>query len=427
VLAECGGDLRIWALLILAGVGLRLAFAAQVPPVQLSDFGWYFSAAIRLVDEGRYYYPIPGGELLAGRPPGLPLLLAAFMWVFGKSPWIPLLINCLAFVITCITAGSLAKRMLGGASPLIVIGLLALWPGTIPGAGLAATEWTSLALLTTALWAFLRAQSGGAAWGYAILAGLCTGYGALVRPSLMLFPVVWLGFTLVAGFQYPQALRASVIAAVLTVAVIAPWSARNYRVLGDFVPISTNGGTVFYRANNPMATGGFQSDGERDLRALRHKEVLWNETGFSWGFEWIRENPLAFARLAVRKQALFVQHDSTWLYWTLERGHGYVGAWSRAARWISDGWFLCVLFLVSVSAIRARPFLSGDAAGSLLLATPLYLPFVHSVFESQARYHHPMMGVLAILAAMAIAPNGEDGANRRGTADIPLSKTRSRI
>ena len=32
--------------------------------------------------------------------------------------------------------------------------------------------------------------------------------------------------------------------------VIAPWSIRNHSVLKEFVVISTNGGDVFYRANN---------------------------------------------------------------------------------------------------------------------------------------------------------------------------------
>src|SRR5258708_39123503 len=37
--------------------------------------------------------------------------------------------------------------------------------------------------------------------------------------------------------------------------VVAPWTLRNYRELGEFVLVSTNGGVVLYSANNPYTDG----------------------------------------------------------------------------------------------------------------------------------------------------------------------------
>src|SRR6185503_8545942 len=110
---------------------------------------------------------------------------------------------------------------------------------------------------------------------------------------------------------------AGVVTLLLAAAVVVPWSVRNYRVLHAYVPISTNGGSVFYRANNPLADGSFSDRGERDLDGLRGDEVNWNRTGFAWGMEWIRRDPLGFLALIPKKMALLVASDSSSTSWAV--------------------------------------------------------------------------------------------------------------
>ena len=161
-----------WLPIILAGGAmLRMGFVALVPPVQLSDLRSYFDAAVRLEREGRYYFPGNGFELLAWRPPGLPFLLAAAFRVVGEQPWLPLFINVSCFLAAGLAAYSLAARLSGDRrAGLFATALLAFWPGAIAGAGLAATEPVSLALLTVSVWAFVRAQE--SSIFYAVLAGV---------------------------------------------------------------------------------------------------------------------------------------------------------------------------------------------------------------------------------------------------------------
>ena len=40
-------------------------------------------------------------------------------------------------------------------------------------------------------------------------------------------------------------------------AVISPWTLRNYRVHGEWILISSNGGINFWIGNNEQATGEF--------------------------------------------------------------------------------------------------------------------------------------------------------------------------
>lgn len=61
------------------------------------------------------------------------------------------------------------------------------------------------------------------------------------------------------------------------------WTVRNCTIFGTLVIISTNGGDVFYRANNPLATGGFTPIGEKDLKVYKGDELLWNRMGYTGG------------------------------------------------------------------------------------------------------------------------------------------------
>ena len=113
-----------------------------------------------------------------------------------------------------------------------------------------------------------------------------------------------------------------IIATLLMVATIAPWTLRNYRVLHAFVPISTNGGDVFYRANNGLATGSYTPVAEEDLGELQDQnEAIWDQESYKRGKNWIRSHPFGFVKLAVFKAIFFGQDDRTGIYWSLRRGH----------------------------------------------------------------------------------------------------------
>ena len=392
---------RLLWFIIAVGIILRVIFVTVIPPIQLSDNLAYLRAASRLVEEGRYYFPNPNGELLAWRPPGYPFLLAVLMLIFGKTPWLPLAINLVCFTITCLAVRSLAERLIGNrTASLFAVSLIALWPNAIAGSGHAVSEWPSLALLTVGLWAIINAQDG--LWRYSVLAGLCMGYGALVRPGLMFLPVCWFIYFAIARPFDQRRLTRNLAALIVAVAVIAPWSIRNYQVLHEFIPISTNGGSIFYRANNPLATGGFIRQGERDIKALISNEVLQNRTGFAWGMEWIRSDPLGFLSLAFKKQAIFTGRDDNSIYWALERAYNETGLRYFVIKLIANSWWVVIMLLMPVASINCRRQLCGDPAAGLLIASILYVLAVHSVFESQPRHHQPLYGLIAILASMAI-------------------------
>jgi hypothetical protein len=205
-------------------------------------------------------------------------------------------------------------------------------------------------------------------------------------------------------------IKAAIVLAV-ALAVIAPWTLRNYLVLNAFVPVSSNGGSVFYRSNNPLADGSFKERGERDIDALRGDEVRWNRTGFRWGLEWIRADPSGFVALIPQKMALFVGTDAISIR-ALERADREAGLRYKALRLLGEGWWSLVLILILVATFRCRSALVADPSWGFLIGTLLYVAAVHAVFESQARHHQPLYGVLAAIASMALWRSHGDGGAR---------------
>lgn len=390
------------------GTALRIFWVLLYPAPQHSDQAAYFGLARSLVEN--HSYGISNGGL-AYWPPGYPFFLASWFFVFGFKSWVPLVANIALFGTSLFVVGNLARRIGGTAAGHLSVLFLVFWPTMVMTAGLASKEMLVLFLLCLALLIFSNAQElGSSSKGIALaaLTGLLLGFASLSQPSLMLFPSVLVAYEWLLGDKLWRALsRLAVVAAALCL-VILPWTIRNHRVLGAWVPISTNGGDVFYRANNQLATGGYTPAGEQSLEGL--DEVQRGKVGFRLGKEWIRAHPGKFLALAVRKQILFLGDDAQGAFETLKRGLGIGGIRYFAWKGISNlyWWFLWIVILISL-AVHWNRALSRNAWLATVMVGILYLYSIHSVFESGAKYHEPLMGLFAVLAGQVFARADESG------------------
>lgn len=391
------------AYIIGAGIFVRIIWVSALPPIQLSDAEGYVNTAQTLVRTGSYFHIRDGHELKAWIPPGYTMFLAACSALAdGYFTYLPTLTNILFYILTSLVVYSVTQSLSNNKTATAAVLILALWPGYIFMTGLALVEPLSLLLFTSGVWAFIKAHQNQSQWKFAALAGIVTGYGALVKPALLILPFLWLLFHVMTGAVSYNSFKKTLMAVLCMATVIAPWTIRNYYALHTFVPISTNGGDVFYRANNPNATGGFTFSGERNLNAYMDNEVLWNKTGLAWGKEWIKENPMEFIKLMLKKQAIFMGEDNTGAYWSLSRAYNENGITYSLLSILSDLWWLLIVFMIAVALIRNREFFSRNPYGGLLLLMTLFFIVIHSVFESQPRYHIPMIGLMAILAALSL-------------------------
>lgn len=184
---------------------------------------------------------------------------------------------------------------------------------------------TSSALLLNALVLYIgilfseALRSGEKQIKYALLMGVSCGLMLLFRgeaPITILMTLGLIGY--LTKDKLGQSLRYLGLSAMVAIAILAPWTIRNYIVFDRFVPISTNGGFNFWRGNNDVTTG---SPWTETGSAVWSTDDIWYEveshldekgdydkvnsdihTREAW--KWIRENPAKAALLSLKKAAI---------------------------------------------------------------------------------------------------------------------------
>ncbi|HEY0513752.1 MAG TPA: glycosyltransferase family 39 protein [Thermoanaerobaculia bacterium] len=399
---------RRWLIGVIGiGMTLRFAWVALFPAPFTSDGLAYYDLAARMAHG--LSYQTPSGEW-AEWPPGYPFLLLAHFRIFGVGPWAVNVANLLLFAGSILAVYGLARRF-GEATARLATLLLALWPDLISSAGLASKETVVIFLLPALLLLYLQAgdePSPARAVARRLAAGLVFGYATLTQPAVMLLAFVFAAYELLLRTPVPRAVARLALLAAGMVIVVLPWSFRNYRVLHTPVLVSTNGGDVFYRANNPLATGGWIKDGERSLRG--YDELTKSRLGYLWGKEWVREHPDKFLLLSLNKQVLFLGDDAVGVYETLKRGLGIGGGLYALVKLGTNAYWWGIWALV-LAAFFVRAGTPWPRRGEVLLfvLTILYFWAIDSVFESGGRHHLPLVGLLAILAASAASAAGVRG------------------
>jgi 4-amino-4-deoxy-L-arabinose transferase-like glycosyltransferase len=221
----------------------------------------------------------------------------------------------------------------------------------------------------------------------ASLLGITVGIGVLSRVTVLLFlPIsfVWLLVRLPSSARR-TALWCACVATLCAAAVVAPWSARNSLLHGRFVFLLTTDSEVFWRGNNPSASGTsfvdathtvlgtLSPEDARDL-ARQPNEIAQADWFKTRARAFIREHPAAFVRLTLLKFFYFwwyapatgLFYPRTWFRLYLAY---YVGALLLAAlgvsliargggRRTSLAW-LVGAFLLSLASFQSLYYVEG--------------------------------------------------------------------
>lgn len=381
---------RKWLIgVVAAGLALRAAWALAFPAGTSSDGAIYLALAHKLAAGEPYF--IAGGH--AYWPPGYPIFLAPWLLLPLSNTAIALLSNFLLYALTSMALWRLADRVSGQQAARLATLLLAIWPNYLANSVTAEKENLLIFLLPAVL--LLYTHSSSKLWPR-LGAGMLLGFAALVQPSLLLFPSVLLCCELLQRRPWRGALASLAVLVLGMALVISPWSARNHKVFGQFLLISSNGGENLYRANNPLATGGYVKHGEVDLDHLGELER--SRTGFALAKEWIGGHPREFGGLMLAKQMLFLGDDSFGQYVSIRLGGGNEKLYlvmKLAANAFWFGLWACVLAL----SFRAG---APNALHTTLVLGYAYFFVLHSVFESGGKYHLPPLALLAAFSAVQL-------------------------
>lgn len=306
-LAELLAPPRRWTLFVFAlALLVRLLYAAAAARVDpflaqnplLGDAGSYNLIARNVLAGGPYGET--AGRASAFWPPLYPLLLVGIYGSVGHNLLAARLaqaaLGALLPPLFFLAVDRLGWRSAGRWASLGV----ALYPLLIYFGAWLIAEALFFALSGLIFFAAALLQRRPSA-GAAALLGAALGLAALAKPTVLFqlpFLTLWFLVSLETSPLWRR-LALGVLAAAVMVATIAPWSVRNYLLLGHIVPISTNGGYTFYGANNADAFGGhYEHFPPRDFTLNEAEE---QREFYRLGAQWIREYPRDFAWLTWQK------------------------------------------------------------------------------------------------------------------------------
>jgi hypothetical protein len=253
---------------VLAGLCLRLCFGLLywVHKPLTHDEREYLALAHSVAAGRGFVYDAShdtGTAQQFGRAPVYPLFLAIVGAGTTESDAAPARVKVVQSIVGAIGVGLiglLARRAAGPRAGVAAAAIAAVYPPLVWICAYVLSEalYSTLALLTALLLDTALDRTGGVStaergrrgMAIAAAASLTAGLAMLVRPAMLLF--------LPLGVWWLISLRRPSLAAVLVVtslAVITPWTVRNFRVYGTFVLIASEGGVTFWTGNHPLARG----------------------------------------------------------------------------------------------------------------------------------------------------------------------------
>jgi 4-amino-4-deoxy-L-arabinose transferase-like glycosyltransferase len=325
------------------------------------------------------------------RAPGYPAFLALVYRFAGHDLTAVRVVQAVLLSFLVPLTYFLAHRCFDPPTARLSVFLAALYPYYWTYAGSALSD--GLAVLLTAAMMALLVLSLERPLGWALLAGIGLGLLCLFKPAMLLFPVF--AAAIYALQRRPWAGRATVylVGAML---VVCPWTARNFAVTGQVVPLAAGGGLMLYAGVAGAAYGYDLNEfhqrvelGDKRLQDEQHEEdparvLALDESMKADALRLIRGYPLAYARhLAVSTVRVWI---SAWVW----RGDRWALSWPHAL--LSGG-----LLAAALGGIAARRRQWREAL--VLVAVVVYVSLVHAPFACEARQSLPGRICLIIFAA----------------------------
>jgi hypothetical protein len=244
------------AVIIVAGIVLRLwilSVSPLDPRFSNADDGDYYRRALHLAISGQY-----ADDSWLIRPP-LHVFFFAF-WLrlalaLGQPQLGVLLVQLAQTAVAgvLIAAGYATARRLFASerAGLLFAAFLACWYPFVEQPSVLFSELIYLCLFFVHLWLLLRYDASGRLRDLA-LSGVALGAAALTRsPALYALAFVWLWLLVRAWARASQAgqrpwawrraIRAALVVSASCLAIVLPWTARNYALYGRLIPVDTLG------------------------------------------------------------------------------------------------------------------------------------------------------------------------------------------
>jgi hypothetical protein len=335
----------------------------------------------------------------ATKAPCYPFVLSLCFRLFGASLFVPHLLNVSLGTIAVFLGFGVCRRLCNDRFiALTAAGIMAVYPGLVVYSCLLQSEALYIVLLLLLILAgeALRAH---VSVSSAILFGVIAGVANLTRAVLTGFvPLV----LFVIGWMHRERLGMMggklLLAAVVWLLVLAPWTWRNYKTLDVLVPVSSWGGMSLVLGNNPHATGTWKPKPAFDawfaekadangVQLSSSTEVQRSRLGTHLALEFWRTEPLAATRLAVRKLYMHIVYPIT-------NTDTYIPL--QLAAVMAD---VAVYFFAGIGLLAVV----GQRNMYPAYAAIIFFSLMQVVMHCEARYRLPIMPFVAMLSAAGLA------------------------
>jgi 4-amino-4-deoxy-L-arabinose transferase-like glycosyltransferase len=240
--------------------------------------------------------------------------------------------------------------------------------------------------------------------GLSFLLGLILGSAVLLRQLILLFvPIVFLWLWWVRRKRSLNLTLASfLVASLVIVLMILPFSIYNTSRFGHFVLLNTNSGYAFFWANHPiygthfqaiLSDASYQSLIPDDLRHL--DEAALDQALLRQGLQFVLDDPVRYVLLSISRIPVF------FMFWP-SSDSSLISNVSRVASfgilWPFMAYGLCR------AAAHGKLSLADRLASptSLLLIFVFVYTMIHLLSWALIRYRLPVDAVLVIFAALAL-------------------------
>ena len=390
---------------LLCAALVRVLWLALVPAVQAYDWLWYFQRGVDIAG-GRGY--AVEGIPTAYWPVGYPAFLGGVFYLFGPHVVAGQAANILEVLGTILCVYYFVRKVFHSETAARISALvLAFHPNNIAYTSLLTADMFLAFLLVLGAMVFISANGRSGFW---ILSGLVWGLAALTKPQSIVVPAI---FLLVFLADKKLLLHAGALIYLMIFAVLAPWIARNDRVLGKPV-LSNNGGITLMIGNNPYARGRQLWDanvisllgnlGADEDHMFDGQEVARDARARHVAIDYILHHPARVLALWPRKLVALYLSDVEGFYYTIGMMNGLSGkmrALYVGLRVIGEGYYFLMLLLVGVSlrGILRR----GSLVYGVGLLVCLYFTMVYMLFIGDPRYHFALMPWIAMYSGIGAA------------------------
>lgn len=379
--------LALWA----AGAALRLAFVGLEPQTRpIADETMWLMALNRIPAAG--FSPFSNYPIF--HPPLYPYFLAAMDAIFGSLLAIKA-IQALIGSLLIPAVFRVASVVAGPRAGVVAAGLAAFYPEMI---WYSAHFWCETLFLSLVWWAVERLLVADQenSRRAAMAAGVLFGLAILTRETVLyLLP-------LGAWWMFARRPRRGVLAGLVfasSLAVVLPWTVRNWIQFDSFIPVSTGGGLNLYQGNAPLSRNEvyneyYANEGKVDQYQWARSaglKVIWERQPM-WIFEKIRDEGPRLAEL----DSLALIHIRRGAY-----GEVACSTYRGAALIVLIPWILIAMASV-VAIARARP--GQDRHMVLLLGLLGAYLLLHIATHGFSRYRLPVLPAFMILAATIFEP-----------------------